>query len=575
MTDYSKDIDDIKNAKSLEDIRAIARRYSAKAEGEGGILYSTDVPPVGHRDARKFALEEAAKSNLPIIDNTPRGQFLADGKVRAAISKWVGIQQSAWELLDGTAQAPPGSPTSFQNSLSGEALREFIGSLHGNVKVIGPYTGLTGPGSLFAQVQIPTDPNDPLKKTMLAAQAQGGSASVVVSLGGYARRQEIPDTHPVAARKPDSAEIPPTPPAESPLKPTNVNATVATAAGTEVADKFVHLPGGTGSWLEAGTAIKNAAEHHYNQLNDTAAISDIQHALARVGGSIAGAALVRAAAAVAEVDREPRTKILAAITATALSYGLDKGVDAYENWKIYNQEDMYKRSWQYKPDPDKPGQGAWTRQEETGEGFKPIPGMLLTTIPSVHQTKTVYADPELTNRLNYQACSTSIELNLGHSPALKNPWHQPSNQAERGAGNTWGDWERDPASHLWSRQVRPLTSEFDERSPTGITEIADPETAKRLNKAAAEVIAQNMFNSPKDMAERFKAMYERKNWGRYGEDMPSAVKAALDPKLNPDNEILASDGNKYSKGEDGKWHGHQLDGDGAVASLVNGVVASV
>ena len=40
MTDYSNQIDQIKQAKSLEEIRKISRQLSAKATGEGGILYS-------------------------------------------------------------------------------------------------------------------------------------------------------------------------------------------------------------------------------------------------------------------------------------------------------------------------------------------------------------------------------------------------------------------------------------------------------------------------------------------------------------------------------------------------------
>lgn len=38
--DYSKQIEQIRKAQSLEEIQVIARQYPSKAIGEGGILYS-------------------------------------------------------------------------------------------------------------------------------------------------------------------------------------------------------------------------------------------------------------------------------------------------------------------------------------------------------------------------------------------------------------------------------------------------------------------------------------------------------------------------------------------------------
>jgi hypothetical protein len=42
--DYSAQIEQIKKATTLEEIKAIARQFSAKSIGEGGILYSRDIP---------------------------------------------------------------------------------------------------------------------------------------------------------------------------------------------------------------------------------------------------------------------------------------------------------------------------------------------------------------------------------------------------------------------------------------------------------------------------------------------------------------------------------------------------
>jgi hypothetical protein len=64
MTGYSTQIDQIKQAKSLEEIREVARQFSAKAAGEGGILYSR---PVGSFSSERIAFELAEETVLPII----------------------------------------------------------------------------------------------------------------------------------------------------------------------------------------------------------------------------------------------------------------------------------------------------------------------------------------------------------------------------------------------------------------------------------------------------------------------------------------------------------------------------
>jgi hypothetical protein len=64
MTDYSTQIDQIKQASSLEEILEVARQFSAHATGEGGILYSR---PVGSVSSERIALELAEETDLPII----------------------------------------------------------------------------------------------------------------------------------------------------------------------------------------------------------------------------------------------------------------------------------------------------------------------------------------------------------------------------------------------------------------------------------------------------------------------------------------------------------------------------
>lgn len=70
--DYSKQIEQIRKATSLEEIQAIARQYPAKVVGEGGVLYSRSVGDVSSEAITK---ELASKTGEPIINNTPRAQF--------------------------------------------------------------------------------------------------------------------------------------------------------------------------------------------------------------------------------------------------------------------------------------------------------------------------------------------------------------------------------------------------------------------------------------------------------------------------------------------------------------------
>ncbi len=140
--DYSKQIEQIRKATSLEEIQAIARQYPAKVVGEGGVLYSR---PVGDVSSEVIAKELASKTGQPIINNTPRAQFLADPEVAKAIRKTaehIFIRQgqslahagdSATSFLFGDPKAVAQSATSLEGSLWGEASREFAGSLRGDI----------------------------------------------------------------------------------------------------------------------------------------------------------------------------------------------------------------------------------------------------------------------------------------------------------------------------------------------------------------------------------------------------------------------------------------------------------
>lgn len=193
MTDYARQIEQIKAAQSLDEIHAIARSFSAQATGEGGILYTGKVGTV---DAMVIAQELARKTGLPIINDMPRAQFLSNEHVENAIrntAKRILVEQgmpleqagrSGTDFLYGNGKIPPGNPTSVKNSLWGEASAEFAGSLRGPVVVV---SSAANAERVLAQAEVPaalranqvTTLGDHSLTSLQELHAQGGIQAVL------------------------------------------------------------------------------------------------------------------------------------------------------------------------------------------------------------------------------------------------------------------------------------------------------------------------------------------------------------------------------------------------------------
>lgn len=132
--DYAAQIAQIKKAASLEGIQAIARAYRARAVGEGGILYSR---PVGSVTSEGIALELASKTGEPIINHTPRAQFLGDKQAMLQAEKdgtsdagkiggvglsgdtlWVAGTTPGFTAAVNTAQPAPATRDTAQEALA-------------------------------------------------------------------------------------------------------------------------------------------------------------------------------------------------------------------------------------------------------------------------------------------------------------------------------------------------------------------------------------------------------------------------------------------------------------------------
>lgn len=161
MTDYTRQIERIEAAQSLDEIRTIVRSSPAQAQGEGGILYSGKV---GNVPSEIIAKELAHKTGLPIINDTARAQFLGGKTVEDAIrdsaqrifedqgESTVSSRNFSESFLYGDGKATPESPVSVRNSLWGEASSEFARSLHGTVVVV---SSAANAERVLAQAEVP------------------------------------------------------------------------------------------------------------------------------------------------------------------------------------------------------------------------------------------------------------------------------------------------------------------------------------------------------------------------------------------------------------------------------------
>lgn len=158
---FADDIQRIKSASSLQDIQSIVRHYSGEAPrgSHDGVLYSGRV---GGTKSEVIALEIADATGEPIINRTPRAQFLSAAEreikysairiYRARGLSRASAMESATSFLYGDGKSPIHSPTSLDGCLWGETSREFAGSLHGNVTLIASQAEI---GRVFAVAEIP------------------------------------------------------------------------------------------------------------------------------------------------------------------------------------------------------------------------------------------------------------------------------------------------------------------------------------------------------------------------------------------------------------------------------------
>lgn len=267
--------------------------------------------------------------------------------------------------------------------------------------------------------------------------------------------------------------------------------------------------------------------------NRTAAESELIHFGARSVGGWAGAGIGMATGAAFGVETGPGLLVTGAIGGIAGAVGGDKFAEWTDNRRIYHQQDARGDSWHFDPEHADLG---WRRAapiDATADGIDNA------------RRGELRASPATENALNYQATSTSVALVLGGPPRPRDPFSLAAD-ANDTPGSRPSNWERDPATGTWQREVY---GPFVERGMTPHhTETADAARAARLDQQAAGILIENAANSPASIAARFEDAYLRNGWAAHG-PMPDAVRSA---RTDIDT-LVASDGARYERQANGRW----------------------
>lgn len=176
----------------------------------------------------------------------------------------------------------------------------------------------------------------------------------------------------------------------------------------------------------------------------------------------------------------------------------------------------------------------WTHQKQTIDAE----AMRFQTSDAIrYKIDTLTADPALSERLNFQASSTSIELALASPPRSRDPYSLPANDQDARSARE-APWTRDPDSGQWSREMSRVV---DYRHNSAVHERqvvqASPQRTMELEQQSREVIARNAGRTPAAMAALFKDAYESRAWTQYGDiDLSAqapAMRESLEQKRQP------------------------------------------
>ncbi|WP_306432074.1 XVIPCD domain-containing protein [Xanthomonas hortorum] len=587
MNDYQSEIALIRQSNSLEDIASIARQHAATTEKEGGILYSR---PIGEVSSERAAVSLSKETGLPIINDTPRANFLSDEDVRSSIEKKAReifedlghdpttARKSATSFLYGDPNVPSQDPTSLSRCLWGEASHEFASSLRGEIKVVASAANLE---RVFGQVEVPAVLNNP-NVTSLGGQpvpklqalyAQGGAGAVLPevqtqfiqaapkgiftsaeSIGNqvkdvtfsreFAGSFDLKETHFRSSaelsasgmvRAPTGLDVPAASLAETAL-------TAEAAASRRLSPGTVRglgVVGAAAAVYDLGGTVRNT-ERLDAQGNSNAADAEVTRYATRNLGTFGGAVLGSSVGAALGVESGPGLLVTGAVGGIVGAVGGDKLADVINDHRISHQQDAQGNTWRL--ENHQTGE-RWARDISTGEVDPAAVAFGEAGVP-LFKTRTEVATPEVADLLTFKASRTSIELALGSPLQNKDPYTQPANEHDTRSLRE-SPWVHNANTQQWTRQV---ADGLIDRTMSTHTETASPQRASQLDEASQQIIRQNAMHTPAAMAAHYKETYEQNGWERHTY-MPAAVHDAL---KHP-GRIVGSDGDLYERGKDGQW----------------------
>ncbi|MGZ1522735.1 hypothetical protein QYF28_22385, partial [Xanthomonas citri pv. viticola] len=161
----------------------------------------------------------------------------------------------------------------------------------------------------------------------------------------------------------------------------------------------------------------------------------------------------------------------------------------------------------------------------------------------------VVASYEKSQELGALANAKAVELALGKAPPPQDPFDLPARASDQ-VGLDNQNWQRNPESQAWARQVKTAVSSANDRGSYE-HQTASPERAQQLNQEALGRIESNIATGREAIAAAYLENHAAQRAQAYGVEVPAAVESVLAKQ----GQVLGHDGQVYQRSEAGQWAG--------------------
>lgn len=302
------------------------------------------------------------------------------------------------------------------------------------------------------------------------------------------------------------------------------NTVARQASGRASAIKAIASAGmvvGVAGAAEAGEQIASSLDRD----NPLAAKSQAMHLGGRGAGGVVGGA---AAGLVAGAWTGPGALVTVAVGAYVGSEAGEKVAKWWDNRQVYHQRDRADETvtWEFTG-------RQWVRER---------PADLNRDGES--NSTTFAAPPEKVRELNLAALNAATALELGNVPRPRSPFIQPEAPGDTPSLDP-ASWERNSRTGQWERNV--VVGRIDRAANDIRPEIASPQRAVELERAADQIIRENIAAGPAPIAARYEIAFRANGFDSVGEKLPAATTALAQ------GFVTASNGELYRRDDSGQW----------------------